>query len=80
MTIDPPPPALDDLALTVEETEPGRFRWLLLEALDNGDADVLGYRVYRRAARAESSHANALVMGVAELQKISAAAPPASGG
>jgi hypothetical protein len=36
---------------------------------------VLDYRVYRRAARAEASYSNALVMGVAELQKISAARP-----
>lgn len=68
-------PALNDLALTVEEPEPDRFHWVLLEALDSGEAEVLDYRVYRRAARAEASYSNALVMGVAELQKISAARP-----
>ncbi|WP_341891192.1 hypothetical protein [Variovorax sp. YR752] len=68
--------ALNHLALTVEETEPGRFRWVLLEAQDNGDAEALDYRVYRRAVRAEGSYSNALAMGVAQLQKLSAKASP----
>ncbi|QOF81331.1 hypothetical protein [Variovorax sp. 38R] len=68
--------ALNHLALTVEETEPGRFRWVLLEAQDNGDAEALDYRVYRRAVRAEGSYSNALAMGVAQLQKLSATASP----
>ncbi|PIF78612.1 hypothetical protein CLU95_5806 [Variovorax sp. 54] len=68
--------ALNDLALTVEETEPGRFHWVLLKAGDNGDADALDYRVHRRAVRAEGSYSNALAMGVAQLQKLSAKASP----
>ncbi|WP_447775538.1 hypothetical protein [Variovorax boronicumulans] len=71
--------ALNHLALTVEETEPGRFRWVLLEAQDNGDAEALDYRVYRRAVRAEGSYSNALAMGVAQLQKLSAMASPDAG-
>ncbi|MCY1225679.1 hypothetical protein D9M72_378820 [compost metagenome] len=71
--------ALNHLALTVEETEPGRFRWVLLEAQDNGDAEALDYRVYRRAMRAEASYSNALAMGVAQLQKLSAMAAPDTG-
>lgn len=73
--------ALNHLALTVEETEPGRFRWVLLEAQDNGDGDAeaLDYRVYRRALRAEGSYSNALAMGAAQLQKLSAAASPDAG-
>lgn len=71
--------ALNHLALTVEETEPGRFRWVLLEARDNGDAEALDYRVYRRAVRAEGSYSNALAMGVAQLQKLSAAASTDTG-
>ncbi|MDH6165140.1 hypothetical protein M2282_000268 [Variovorax boronicumulans] len=85
MHCDPAPmPALNDLALTVEEREPGQFYWTLLEALDNsGRSDVhdlhdtLDYRVYRSAARPQTSHSNALALGVAELQKISASRPSA---
>ena len=73
-----PMPALNDLALTVEEREPGLFFWTLLEALDhNGHADALDYRVYRSAAKPQTSYSNALAMGVAELQKISASRPSA---
>ena len=73
------PPALNDLALTVEEREPGQFFWTLLQALDSGTADTLDYRVYRVAAKPQSSYSNALAMGVAELQKISAAGPAPAG-
>ncbi|KIQ37474.1 hypothetical protein RT97_00360 [Variovorax paradoxus] len=72
-------PALNDLALTVEEREPGQFYWTLLEALDNSSHsempdmhDTLDYRVYRVAAKPQTSYSNALAMGVLELQKISA--------
>ncbi|MGJ7499079.1 hypothetical protein ACSFBF_01860 [Variovorax sp. ZT5P49] len=71
-------PALNDLALTVEEREPGQFFWTLLEAHHGDDAsETLDYRVYRRAARPQASYSSALAMGAAELQKISAAANPA---
>ncbi|NVM88230.1 hypothetical protein [Variovorax sp. SG517] len=67
-------PALNDLALTVEEPEPGQFFWTLLEA-HHGDAstETLDYRVFRRAPRAQASYSNAMAMGVLELKKISAA-------
>jgi hypothetical protein len=72
-------PALNDLALTVEEREPGQFYWTLLEALDNGGhsdlhdtRDTLDYRVFRSAAKPQATYSNALALGVAELQKISA--------
>ena len=72
-------PALNDLALTVEEREPGQFFWTLLEALDNSghtDAhDTLDYRVFRSAPKPQASYSSALAMGVAELQKISALRP-----
>ena len=75
-------PALNDLALTVEEREPGQFYWTLLEALDNsGNSDLhetLDYRVFRSAAKPQASHSNALALGVAELQKISASPPSAA--
>ena len=71
-------PALNDLALTVEEREPGQFFWTLLEAHHGDDAsETLDYRVYRTATRPQASYSNALAMGVVELQKISAAANPA---
>jgi len=71
-------PALNDLALTVEEREPGQFYWTLLEAHHDGDAsETLDYRVYRTAARPQASYSNALAVGAVELQKISAAANPA---
>jgi hypothetical protein len=72
-------PALNDLALTVEEREPGQFFWTLLEALDNsGHTDTLDYRVYRSAAKPQATYSNALAMGVAELQRISASRPSAA--
>ncbi|QSI30752.1 hypothetical protein GNX71_14680 [Variovorax sp. RKNM96] len=75
-------PALNDLALTVEEREPGQFYWTLLEALDNSGHsdlhDTLDYRVCRSAAKPQASYSNALAMGVAELQKISASPPSAA--
>jgi hypothetical protein len=80
-----PMPALNDLALTVEEREPGQFYWTLLEALDNsGHSDVhdvhdahdtLEYRVFRSATKPQATYSNALALGVAELQKISASPP-----
>jgi hypothetical protein len=55
-------PALNDLALTVEEREPGQFYWTLLEALDNSGhtdlhdtRDTLDYRVFRSAAKPQAS-------------------------
>jgi hypothetical protein len=75
-----PMPALNDLALTVEEREPGQFFWTLLEALDNSDGhtDTLDYRVYRSATRPQTTYSNALAMGAAELQRISASRPSAA--
>ncbi|WP_432725590.1 hypothetical protein [Variovorax sp. W6] len=71
-------PALNDLALTVEEPEPGQFFWTLLEAHHGDEAsETLDYRVYRKAARPQGSYSNAMAMGALELQKISAAANPA---
>lgn len=69
--------SLNDLALKVEERDPGQFYWTLLEAMDTGtDPDTLDYRVFRVAARPQHSYSNALAMGVLELQKISAALNP----
>jgi hypothetical protein len=71
-------PALNDLALAIEEREPGQFYWTLLEARHGEESsETLDYRVYRVAARPQASYSSALAMGVAELQKISAAAGPA---
>jgi hypothetical protein len=74
-------PALNDLALAIEEREPGQFYWTLLEARHGGEAsETLDYRVHRAADRPQASYSNALAMGVAELQKISAAAGSAPRG
>ena len=70
------PPALNDLALTVEEREEGQFYWILLQAMDSGAADTLDYRVFRSAARPQSRYSNALALGVAELKRIDPAAAP----
>ncbi|QNK71805.1 hypothetical protein H7F35_32875 [Variovorax sp. PAMC26660] len=71
-------PALNDLALAVEEREPGQFFWTLLEAHHGSDvSETLDYRVYRCAAGPQTSYSNALTMGVLELKKISAAADSA---
>ena len=69
-------PALNDLALTVEEREPGRFYWLLLEAVhDTGSAaDTLGYRPLRVAARPQPSYSSALALGAAALKQVAATA------
>jgi hypothetical protein len=68
-------PVLNDLALAVEERDPGQFFWTLLEAHHGGDAsETLDYRVYRSAAKPQTSYSNALALGALELQKISAAA------
>ncbi|WP_409167760.1 hypothetical protein [Variovorax sp. H27-G14] len=77
----PPMPALNDLALAVEEREPGQFFWTLLEAHHGGDSsETLDYRVYKAATKPQVSYSNALAMGVSELQKISAAAGTAGKG
>ena len=71
-------PALNDLALAVEEREPGQFFWTLLEAHHGGESsETLDYRVYRAATKPQTSYSNALAMGVSELKKISATASPA---
>lgn len=69
-------PALNDLALTVEEREPGRFYWLLLEAVhDAGStADTLGYRPLRVAVRPQPSYSSALALGAAALKQVAATA------
>lgn len=75
--------ALNDLALTVEEREPGRFYWVLLEAVhDTGStADTLGYRPLRAAARPQPSYSSALALGAAALKKLAATAThPGAGG
>ncbi|WP_235510150.1 hypothetical protein [Variovorax sp. Root473] len=68
--------ALNDLALTVEEREPGRFYWLLLEAVhDTGStADTLGYQPMRVAARPQPSYSSALALGAAALKQVAATA------
>lgn len=68
--------ALNDLALTVEEREPGRFYWLLLEAVhDTGSAsDTLGYRPLRVAARPQASYSSALALGAVALKQAAATA------
>ncbi|RQO47604.1 hypothetical protein DBV14_20630 [Variovorax sp. KBW07] len=75
-------PALNDLALAVEEREPGQFFWTLLKAHHGSEeaSETLDYRVYRSATRPQASYSSALAMGVAELQKINAAAGPAGNG
>ncbi|MNT10201.1 hypothetical protein D3C72_1450180 [compost metagenome] len=68
--------ALNDLALTVEEREPGRFYWLLLEAVhDTGStSDTLDYRPLRVAARPQSSYSSALALGAVALKQAAATA------
>ncbi|RIX85136.1 hypothetical protein [Acidovorax cavernicola] len=75
--------ALNDLALTVEEREPGRFYWVLLEAVhDTGStADTLGYRPLRVAAQPQPSYSSALALGTAALKKLATTAThPDAGG
>eukprot|EP01035_Chromulina_nebulosa_P040107 gene40107-54224_t len=57
-------PVLNDLALAVEEREPGQFFWTLLEAHHGGDAsETLDYRVYRTAPKPQATYSNALALG-----------------
>ena len=73
-------PALNDLALAVEERETGQFFWTLLEALDSGTCETLDYQVLRSAAKPQTSYSSALALGAAELWKIGAAAGSARHG
>ena len=67
-----------DMALTVQEREPGLFQWVLLEASEGSASDALHYRIWRVAPALQSSYSSALALGVAELRRIVAAADAAA--
>lgn len=60
-----------ELALTVEERNPGQFYWVVLEAAEDGGQDVLVYRRVEMAARAQPSYADALVVGASVVRRLS---------
>lgn len=66
-------PTPRDMALTVQESAPGFFQWVLLEASEAAASDALHYRVWRMAPLAQRSYSSALALGVAELRRLVAA-------
>ena len=62
-------PALRDIALTVEERQPGQYFWVLLEASSSDAAEEIHYSPIQTAATPQSSYASALVMGANALRK-----------
>ena len=70
---------LRNIALTVQELEPGEFHWVLLEAVENFKDDVLPYQLLESSCSAYGSYADALVMGVSALRRFFGAAGPQAG-
>lgn len=65
---------LPELALRVEEREPGGFFWVLLAAGDPSHVtdltEALHYRPYRSAAEPRGVYWDALLLGMAELRRV----------
>lgn len=62
--------SLRDMALTVEERGEGQFYWVVLEASDADDGDVMVYRRIESAARPQASYSDALAVGVEVVRRL----------
>lgn len=62
--------SLRDMALTVEERGEGQFYWVVLEASEPEEGDVMIYRRIESAARAQPTYSNALAMGVDVVRRL----------
>jgi len=58
------------MALTVEERGEGQFYWVVLEASDPEDGEVMVYRRIESAARAQPSYTNALAVGMEVVRRL----------
>ena len=61
---------LRQIALTVQELEPGEYYWVLLEAVDDVIHDALPYQPMEAANEPFATYSNALVAGVAALRRM----------
>ena len=61
---------LRNIALTVHELEEGEFYWVLMEGTDYAMEDALPYLPLESATDPQSTYANALVAGVAEIRRM----------
>ena len=61
---------LRNIALTVQELEPGEFHWVLLEAVEDFKDDVLPYQVLESSCSGYTSYADALVMGTSAIRRL----------
>ncbi|MEO7242980.1 MAG: hypothetical protein ABIW85_08705 [Variovorax sp.] len=61
---------LRQIALTVQELEPGEYYWVLLEAVDDVVQDTLPYQPMEAANEPFATYSNALVAGVAALRRM----------
>ncbi|MDI3380571.1 hypothetical protein ACFPPF_08935 [Xenophilus aerolatus] len=62
--------SLRDMALTVEERGENQFYWVVLEASEPDEGEVMIYRRIESAARAQSTYSNALAMGVDVVRRL----------
>ncbi|MDQ7956927.1 MAG: hypothetical protein REJ24_17990 [Rhodocyclaceae bacterium] len=62
--------SLRDMALTVEERGEGQFYWVVLEASEPDEGDVMIYRRIESAARAQPTYSNALALGVDVVRRL----------
>jgi hypothetical protein len=63
-------PAVRDIALTVEEREENQFFWVLIEAVEQEDAEEIHYGRIHAAETPQSSYSSALVMGATVLRRL----------
>jgi len=61
---------LRNIALTVQELEPGEFHWVLMEAVETGGDDVLSYQPLESSSLHFTTYANALVAGLAAMRRL----------
>lgn len=62
--------SLRDMALTVEERGEGQFYWVVLEASEPDEGEVMIYRRIESAARAQPTYSNALALGVDVVRRL----------
>ena len=72
-------PQLRNIAITIQELEPGEFHWVLLEAVEGLKDDVLPYQLLETSCEGYGSYAHAHVMGVASMRRLFGAQGPMAG-
>ncbi|MDA7415852.1 hypothetical protein PGB34_05695 [Xenophilus arseniciresistens] len=61
---------LRNIAITVQELEPGEFHWVLLEAVDGLDDEMLPYQLLETSCEAYASYGDALVLGLSAMRRM----------